>query len=84
MTWVGLLVIDLICSVAVLAGLWLSIRAGALAQRFSRRPAPDGEAPDIAGVAAVIRMAGVMLTAFGVVIGAFANLIVYYTANPPT
>jgi hypothetical protein len=82
MNGLGVLLVDALAAVLVALGLPLAIRPGALSAWFARRQA---EPPaDVSGVASVLRMVGVMLTAFGVVIAAFANLIAWYGAHPPT
>ena len=82
MTTLGVLAIDALAGVLVLLGLPLMLRPGAV-RAFLTRRRNDADPADQAGVASVLRMAGVMMLAFGVTICAFANLIAYYTVHPP-
>ncbi|HET9161504.1 MAG TPA: hypothetical protein VFN88_12905 [Caulobacteraceae bacterium] len=83
MTSLGVLAIDALAGVLVLLGLPLALRPGAVSGFFTRGRS-EADAADRAGVAAVLRMAGVMMVAFGATICAFANLIAYYTVHPPS
>jgi hypothetical protein len=78
----GVLMIDGLAAVLFMIGIPLAVRPGGLSAWLTRKRAQA--APDLAGVASVLRMVGVMLAAFGLVIAAFANLIAYYGQHPPT
>jgi hypothetical protein len=85
-----LYVIDAVAALFLLAGFHLAFRqrlvwawgarlrqAGGLSTASGHTQSPS-EDPE--GVASVFRMAGVMIMAFSFTLGAFANLIAYYTA----
>lgn len=89
-----LLFIDAAALVFVSIGFHLAFRQKAV-RRWLRpvpvripaasKPTRDGSAAQDEGdeFAPVLRMLGIMIMAFSFTIGAFANLIAYYTANSP-
>lgn len=84
----GLLAIDVVAAIFVVIGFHLAFRQAAVRSwmRRLRGPQPraldaeDAGSRDPEGVAAVLRMVGVMIMAFSFTIAAFANLIARYTA----
>ena len=82
----GLIVVDIFAVVLTVVGFHIAFRQrfvrGLVGQREkdlrSDPGADDEDAPD--PLASVLRIAGVMLMAFGVTIGAFANLIAHFSA----
>jgi hypothetical protein len=85
-----LYLIDAVAALFLLAGFHLAFRqkrvrawGARLRQAGGRSDAASHTqvaSEDPEGVAAVFRMAGVMIMAFSFTLGAFANLIAYYTA----
>jgi len=85
-----LYLIDAVAALFLLAGFHLAFRqervrawGARLQQARGRSQAASHNqvaSEDPEGVAAVFRMAGVMIMAFSFTLGAFANLIAYYTA----
>jgi hypothetical protein len=86
-----LYVIDAVAALFILAGFHVAFRQR-LVRAWGRRlrhperrfHAPDdiettSDDPD--GIASVFRVAGVMIMAFSFTLGAFANLIAYYTST---
>ncbi|HEX6866896.1 MAG TPA: hypothetical protein VF122_06665 [Caulobacteraceae bacterium] len=83
---IGLIAIDIFAVALTAAGFYIAFRQqlmrGVVRQRAGdswSRPRDEDEGVD--PLASVFRIAGVMLMAFGVTIGVFANLIVYFSSN---
>lgn len=81
----GLIAVDIFAVFLAVVGFHIAFRQrfvrGLVGQRETTAPRADGDEAD--PLASVFRIVGVMLMAFGITIGVFANLIAHFSAASP-